>query len=103
MTGQLFTLSIPARTSVEERLRNGPLHDCGLSPENAGQHLQNAQQAAGEAVHLVEATIRRKLELFLNPGIRQRLEQGRKEPLIEANAKSARRSRVLRAFSCRLF
>ena len=33
---------------------------------------------------MVQTTLRRKLELFLNPGIRQRLEQGRKEPLIEA-------------------
>jgi hypothetical protein len=83
LTRGLFTCPSPARSSVEERLRSGPVHDCGLNPGNASQHLATAQQAAGEAVHSVEATVHRKLELFLNPGIRQRLEQGRKEPLIE--------------------
>jgi hypothetical protein len=87
LADRLFTCPSPARSSVEDRLRSGPVHDCGLTPGNCGQHVAAARQAAGEAVNLVEGTVRRKLELFLNPGIRQRLEQGRKESLIEAMLK----------------
>jgi hypothetical protein len=69
---------------VEEWLRRGPVHDCKLRAADAGEHVAAAQRAAEAADELVRTTVHRKLELFLNPGIRQRLEQGRKEPLIEA-------------------
>src|SRR5262249_40252766 len=68
LTQGLFTCPSPSRSSVEERLRHGPVHDCGLSAENASDHVASAQQAAAKAEHLLRATVHRKLELFLNPG-----------------------------------
>ncbi len=79
----LFTCSSPARGSVEERLRLEPVHDCGMTADDANQRAAAARATAAEAERHVQAFIQRKLELFLNPGIRQRLEQGRKEPLIQ--------------------
>src|SRR5262249_6780218 len=80
----LFSCPYPNRGSVEERLRQGPVHDCGLTPVAGEALLAASWNIADGAEELLHKALGRKLELFLNPGIRQRLGQERKEPLIEA-------------------
>jgi len=78
----LFECRRPSRSSVEEHLRRDPLHECGLSFSNASSHAQKAKDSAAKAVDLLNHTFRQKMEVLLNPAIRERLEQGKSEPCI---------------------
>jgi hypothetical protein len=79
---EIFECPSPSRASVEDRLRNGPLHECGLSFVNASIHAQTTDGAARKAGQLVDDAFRRKMEVFLNPAVWERLEQGKSEPTI---------------------
>jgi hypothetical protein len=68
---------------VEDHLCNGPLHECGLSFVNALTYAQAAESAAKKAGQLLDDAFRRKMEVFLNPAVRERLEQGKSEPTID--------------------
>lgn len=72
----------PSRASVEDRLRNDPLHECGLSFVNALNQAEAAESTVKQAERLLDDAFRRKMEVFLNPAVRERLEQGRTEPAI---------------------
>jgi hypothetical protein len=80
--GLIFQCPSPSRASVEDCLRTGPLHECGLSFVNASTHAQAADGAGKKAGQLVNDSFRRKMEVFLNPAVRERLEQGKSEPTI---------------------
>jgi len=79
---EVFQCPSPSRASVEDCLRSGPVHECGLSFVNASSHVQVAEEAARQASQLLDEAFRRKMEVFLNPAVRERLEQGRSEPAI---------------------
>jgi len=78
----LFECPSPSRSSVEEQLRSRPLHECGLSFASAATTVQAAEQAAVKAKALLDHAFQRKMEVFVNPAIRERLEQGKSEPVI---------------------
>lgn len=80
----LFACPTPTRNSVEDQLRQHPQHVCGLTFANAPDRVQSASEAVTRAGELVHQTLHRKLEVFLNPAVRQRLEQGQDEPMIAA-------------------
>ncbi|MBI4774968.1 MAG: hypothetical protein HY788_12455 [Deltaproteobacteria bacterium] len=82
LRSEIFECPSPSRASVEDHLRNGPLHECGLSFVNASIHAQTASDAAKKAGQLLDDVFRRKMEVFLNPTVRERLEQGKTEPTI---------------------
>ena len=82
LRGEILECPSPSRSSVEDHLRNGPLHECGLSFVNASTHAQAAESAAEEAREMLDHAFRREMEVFLNPGVRERLEQGKTEPAI---------------------
>jgi hypothetical protein len=72
----------PSRQSVEQQLRNGPVHECCLTFETCNQQVQHAEQVSQQAEAELGATLDRKVEVFLNPAIRSRLDQGKEEKLI---------------------
>ena len=78
----VFECRSSSRISVVERLRSKPQHDCGLSFANAAAIAETAAEAARKAEKTLEDAWRRKMEVFLNPTVRQRLEQGKAEPVI---------------------
>ena len=78
----IFTCQTPSRASIEEQLRNGPSHECGLSFQVASKILDEAKNAAEKAIALFNSAFDRKVEVFLNPTVRERLEQGKSEPII---------------------
>lgn len=80
--GEIFACPSPSRSSVEDQLRHGPLHECGLSFANATSYALTAENAAKKACQLLDDAFRRKMEVFLNPAVRKRLEQGMAEPSI---------------------
>ncbi len=82
LRADVFECPSPSRASVEDQLRSGPLHECGLSLVNASTHVKEAEDAAREASQLLDEAFRRKMEVFLNPAVRERLEQGKAEPAI---------------------
>jgi hypothetical protein len=53
-----------------------------LSFVNASTYAQAAENAAKRAGQLLNEVFRRKMEVFLNPAVRERLEQGKSEPSI---------------------
>jgi len=78
----LFSCPSPSRSSLEDQLKRGPIHECGLSFENAGGHVSLAQALQQKAIDLFDSAFNSKCEVFLNPTVRGRLEKGRKEKVI---------------------
>jgi hypothetical protein len=78
-------LSCPeqAPALVKEALRQAPLHKCGLSLENYGEHRQHAEQMEEEAQRRFAEAINRKLEIFLTSSIQERLRQGAGDAFID--------------------
>ena len=72
----------PSRQSVEQQLRNGPIHECGLTFESCNQLIQRAEQVCQQAKAELSAALDLKLEIFLNPAIRSRLNKGTQEKVI---------------------
>jgi hypothetical protein len=79
---ELFECLFPSRSSVEDQLRAGPMHECGLSLINASMYVVAAEGAAIKVDELIDETFRRKMEVFLNPTVQKRLEQGKEEPCV---------------------
>ena len=71
-----------SRGSIEEQIRRGPVHVCGLSFQNASEHLTEIDGTASQAMNIFNMAFNGKLEIFTNPTIRERLEQGKDEPAI---------------------
>jgi hypothetical protein len=71
-----------SRGSIEEQIRRGPLHDCGLSFQNATDHLNKIADTAKKSAGIFNSAFNGKLEIFMNSTIRERLEQGKAEPAI---------------------
>lgn len=72
----------PSRQSLEQQLRNGPVHECGLTFENCDQQVELAVKACQRAEAELSAALDRKVEVFLNPAIQARLNQGKQEQII---------------------
>ncbi|MBU0995361.1 MAG: hypothetical protein KJ737_22930 [Proteobacteria bacterium] len=81
---KVFECPSPSRASVEDHLRSGPFHECGLSFVNASIYVQVAEGAAQTAHQLLNEAYRKKMEVFLNPAVRKRLEQGKTESVIDS-------------------
>jgi hypothetical protein len=74
--------SSPSRNSIEEQLRTGPVHECGLDFSSYSEWIDIANANMKEAQYLFDVALNRKVEIFLNPAVRDRLEQGSSDPLI---------------------
>ncbi len=94
---EIFECPSPSRASVEDHLRNNPIHECGLSFVNAATSTLAAEGAAEKAAQLLDEAFRRKMEVFLNPAVRERLEQGKAEPTI-ASLLACKTTNELRAY-----
>ena len=79
---QIHLCSSSSRQSVEQQLRNSPVHECCLTFETYRQQIQHAEQVCQQAEAELSAALDRKVEVFLNPAIRARLEQGKQEKAI---------------------
>ncbi len=78
----MFTCLDPSKTSIIRSLATMPIHSCGLTFENGSEHLDVAQRASAEARQRFAAVLNSKFEVFTNPAVRERLEQGRNEPVV---------------------
>lgn len=79
---EIFFCASPSRASVEKALSAGSAHGCGLTFENYADHLDYAELAVEKARTLLEDAINRRMEVFLNLSVRERLRQGASEPII---------------------
>lgn len=82
LAGGLFACQTPARSSVEDQLKRGPVHECGLTCQNGQGFVAAADSALQEAHELFNTTFDRKLAVFQNAAVRERLEQGKAEKII---------------------
>jgi len=80
--GGLFACLAPSRASVEDQLRRGPLHECGLTCQNGQGFITAAEGVLQRARDLFNMTFDRKLAVFQNAAVRERLEQGKGEKII---------------------
>jgi hypothetical protein len=78
----LFDCSTSLPSSVEQLWTSRPEHECGLSFRNAECYLQTSEKAVADATNLLRGSMQSKFAIFLSPAVRERLEQGRKEPAI---------------------
>ena len=81
-TSGIFTCASPSRNSIEEQLRRGPVHECGLSFQNVSEHVKAAEAAANKGAALFDLAFSRKMEVFMNQTVRQRLRQGESDLVI---------------------
>ena len=82
LADSIITCNSASRASIEEQLKANPIHECGLDFTNADAWIRAGEEAVAEARSLFDSTYNRKVEIFLNPAIRERLQQGDSEPLI---------------------
>jgi len=82
LASSLFSCTVPSRGSIEDRLKHEPVHICGLSFQNVAEHVRTAETAAQKAQELVATVCERKMEVFMNPTVRGRLQQGQSEPVL---------------------
>ncbi len=78
----VFSCPSPSKGSVEKQLRACPVHECGLTFENAGSVADKARKAAERAKKLFDEGVNGKMNVFLADSVRERLEQGKEEPVI---------------------
>ena len=79
----IFKCPDSSRRSVEEQIKRGPVHECGLTFANAQDHLSHAKASADSASDIFNTAFDGKLEIFLNPTVRKRLKQGESEKVIK--------------------
>jgi hypothetical protein len=100
LASQLFVCASPSRASVEESLHTAPTHECALSFDMADQVLAQAQAIAVQAQTLFDQAMDRKLQVFMNPTVRTRLEQGKSETgitgILQCNDASTLRGYLVR-------
>lgn len=100
LASSLFACPAPARSNVQDRLRTAPVHDCGLTFQNAGEKIEQADEAARQASALIDQAFARQCQVFLNPSVRERLEQGRNDAVI-AGLLQATDAAELRQYLCK--
>lgn len=79
-----FQCPDPSRTSIEEYLKTGPTHECGLNLSAAQSLLDQAKRITVKAHRIFDTAFNSKLDVFFNETIRKRLGQGKHEPVINA-------------------
>jgi hypothetical protein len=84
LAGGVFLCAHDSVVSLENQLKAGPLHECGLSFSNFESIIEKAALALRQAGEIWKRTLYGKLEVFLNQAIKERLKQGENEPIIAA-------------------
>jgi hypothetical protein len=79
---RLFHCPGSSRASVETQLKQGPEHECGLTFDRAQEVTAQAKDAAAEAEKAFLTAIHAKMEVFFNPAVHERLQQGTDEPVV---------------------
>jgi hypothetical protein len=102
LADSVFSCPAPSKASVEERLRHTPIHQCNLSFENYPGLLDEIDSTTRRAYGALNGAINGKLEVFINPAVRERLEQGKAEPIIAKllDCKSVSEVRTLLVKAC---
>lgn len=83
LANELFNCPAASHDSVRRQLATGPVHECGLTFANAVEHLSAARAKRQLAQRRWDEAIDLKLAVFFNTAVRERLEQGRNDPLID--------------------
>lgn len=82
-SGRVFRCPSPSHASVHEKLKSSPTHTCGLTFDNASDHVANAKKLVEDCVQLLQSALEKKLAILLNPAVKQRLERGKEDSSIK--------------------
>ncbi len=82
LENQIFLCHNPSRASIERMLKTKPEDECGLSFGNYEEYLRKTDIIVNKAKAIFNDRFNNTMEFFFNPAIRQRLEQGKAEPII---------------------
>lgn len=82
LADNVFACSSPSRGSVEEHLKENPIHECGLIFEDASDVRERSTNATEKAQSQFDQTLDGNISILMTPAIIQRLEQGRDDPVI---------------------
>lgn len=83
LTADLFSCPTASHDSVRRQLGIEPVHTCGLTFANAVEHLGSARAKRERAEQRWREAIDLKLAVFFNATVRERLAQGRGDPVID--------------------
>jgi hypothetical protein len=80
--GSIKRCDNPSIASIEQDLKSCPEHECGISFGNYQKLIEQAETAKEESVKLLQDNFTTMVHFFQNPSIRERLEQGKTDPVI---------------------
>lgn len=83
LNDKIFICNEPSRASIEHSIAVEPMHECGLSFGNRLEFINEAESLSAAAANLFNESFNKKIEVFLNPTIIDRLEQGKENSVIE--------------------
>jgi len=82
LAAALFDAPNASPDAIRRQLLNGPAYESRLTFHNADETIEQAESAVANAERLVQEALDRKLVVFINPAVRERLQQGEAEPVI---------------------
>lgn len=80
---KMLSCSDPSHNSISRDLMSFPEHKCGLSFNNYQEELESAFTLVYEAEEIFDSELKNYLEFFLNPKIKELLNQGRGDEVID--------------------
>jgi len=72
-----------SRNILEEQLSREPFDRCGIQFHSAVNVMNEMEEVEKHAIELFNEKLNHKMEVFTNPSVRTRLEQGKSEPVIK--------------------
>ncbi|MBN2531851.1 MAG: hypothetical protein JXB88_03110 [Spirochaetales bacterium] len=80
----LFSCTTPSHSSVKDQLRFNPFHECGLSLIKSSELITQTEEIKNKATILFDNSLNEKINVFMNPVIREKLKQGQSESVIKS-------------------
>ncbi len=82
LSSHIISCASPSKVAVTNHLLHHPVHDCGIEFANYETHRENAVASSKSAREMLETALRKKMEVFFNETIREKLKQGAHEPVV---------------------
>lgn len=78
----LISCETGSYASIEQDLRESPVHHCGISFHNYSDRIESGKNLARDTKLLLDSEFHQIAEFFMNPLIKERLSHGKREPVI---------------------
>lgn len=82
-SNKLFSCKDSSHASISRDLKSSPEHACDLSFGNYQEKIESANFLVAEAKIILDSELTSALDFFLNPAIKERLDQGKGDEIID--------------------